>query len=186
MIETGKLDFFSETGTEGGYYCLQRGEYIEYTPSPHGVFTNQMVYDPENIFREGRVLSAYNKDGSRFSRGESGAVSYLDIEWCDENRDIARASDSVLVEQWGYEGSYKIQNKDSITIYSKGIGSAVLWEGVVLLEPQDSYSENSYSAKGMGVHHEPVMLDCKEDKDSWTQFFFEKKWAQVVLTKRTK
>ncbi|WP_157491232.1 hypothetical protein [Flammeovirga sp. SJP92] len=49
----GRLCFYSETGTEGGYWALQESKYIKLVSPTFGVSNKQTVYDIENDSRIG-------------------------------------------------------------------------------------------------------------------------------------
>lgn len=178
MTKTGKLSFHSETGTEGGYYALQDSENIAYAVPKWGVFTHEDVYEPEDEFKRGKVRSAYNRDGSKFQCARPGDVSYLDISWEDDTEDIARPSNTVHVEQWGYEGLVILKSADILTIFEKGVGSTALWGGLVQLERQDPYAEGSYAPFGMASHLKPLGVD-PVTPDEWTSWFFQGQWASL-------
>ena len=177
----GKLDFHSETGTEGGYFALQNSEFIEHVLPDFGVFTGSKVYDPEDLFRKGKVLKSYRDDGSDFRSARKGDVSNLDIEWDDQILDMARKSDSVLVERWSYEGLEYINDGDKLIVLSKGIGSSAIWAGTVEIERQDPYHEDSYSAFGLASHYRPMLKNV--DADTWAGWFFDEKYAILERAK---
>lgn len=181
---TGKLNFHSETGTEGGYYTLQKAEDITYAVSKWGIFNHTKVYDPEDILRRGKVMSSYNKDGTAFKSSGPGDISMLDILWDDQEQDMARPSNTVLVEQWGYEGLVHLKNGDTLTIFEKGIGSVALWSGIVELVEQDPYAEGSFAPSGMACHHVPQNT-APVDAEQWTRWFFEDRWASLVQITQT-
>lgn len=172
----GKLHLYSETGTEGGYYAMQNSEKIHYSKPEWGIFKGRTVYDPDDVFRSGKVISSCKRDGSTFNESRPGDVSYLDIEWCDLLQESGRRSDTVFVETWDYEGRVVLKNKDRLTICQSGIGSLALWSGVVELEEQDPYAEASYAPFGLAVHHRPLTLGGITE-DEWTECFFKKNWA---------
>ncbi len=177
-MKTGKLDFHSETGTEGGYFALQDSAHITYQQPNYGVFKGHSVYDPQDIFRRGKVDSSYREDGTAFEVGRIGDVSFLDILWNDGVTDIARASNTVLEERWGYKGLVLIGNGDRLTVFEKGIGSLALWSGEVLLEEQDPYEAGSFAPHGMACHHRPLNT-APADADEWSSWFFESRWATL-------
>lgn len=177
-VISGKLNFHSETGTEGGYYTLQNAEDITYAVSKWGIFSHSWVYDPEDVLRRGRVHESYKKDGTPFKSSGPGEISRLDIVWDDKKTDMARPSNTVLVEQWGYDGLIYLRNGDKLKIFEKGIGSTALWEGVVELVEQDPYAKGSFAPSNMACHHIPQNT-TPASPEQWTQWFFEDRWATL-------
>lgn len=49
----GRLTFYSETGTEGGYWAFQDENYISLIPPTFGVSNNEKVFDINNKSRIG-------------------------------------------------------------------------------------------------------------------------------------
>lgn len=175
---SGKLEFHSETGTEGGYYTLQNAEHITYEVSNWGIFNNGHVYDPDDVFRRGRVRGSYKRDGTPFESSKPGDISLLDITWEDEKTDTARPSNTVLIEQWGYDGLLMLNNGDNLNIFEKGIGSTALWEGTVELIEQNPYAKGSFAPSNMASHHIPQNTG-PVSPEQWTQWFFERRWATL-------
>ena len=179
MNKQGKLHFYSETGTEGGHYALQDSRYIQHVAPEWGVFGGQTVYDPKDVSRSGKVKASYREDGSEFTSSKPGEVSYLTVDWEDNNQDKARPSDTICVEQWDYDGLILLREDDRLTIFERGIGSVALWSGVVKLEPQDPYAPESYAPGSMACHSRPYDLGSV-GADAWSAWFFERRWATVV------
>lgn len=178
MFKTGKLHFYSETGTEGGYYALQDSEHITHVIPEFGVFNHRTVYDPEDVFRGGKVTGSYRKDGSDFISSRPGDVSYLNIVWDDGDEDFARLSNTVRVERWNREGTIILRDRDMLTIFQEGLGSLAMWAGIIELEEQDPYAEGSYAPGGIASHYRPMALGLVTP-DEWTSWFFDERWAML-------
>lgn len=177
-MATGKLNFHSETGTEGGYYTVQNSEYITYEKPSWGVFAQTNVYDPSDTMRQGKVSHSYRADGTPFTSAKPGETSLLDINWDDGETDMARNSSTVYTESWSYDGLIYINNQDRLKVFSKGIGSLILWDGIVYLEEQDPYLEGSYAPFGLACHHKPLNTD-PVTADEWSKWFMESNWAYL-------
>ncbi len=52
----GRLCFYSETGTEGGYWAFQESNYIDLVAPTFGVSDEQTVYDSQNESRQGLLF----------------------------------------------------------------------------------------------------------------------------------
>lgn len=177
MNKTGRLHFFSETGTEGGYYAFQDMESIDYVKSEWAIFKGRTVYDPDDPMRSGKVVESYTSAGSEIKTSKIGDISFMTVEWQEGEQEQFRRSDSVLVEKWSHGGLTLLLPMDGLTVYQKGVGSAVLWAGNVEMERQDPYHPESYTAFGLTSHYRPMLSDI--DPDSWSQFFIEEKYATL-------
>lgn len=181
MDKAGKLFFYSETGTEGGYYAIQGSDSISYTTPDGAVFKHRRVYDPEDPMRRGLVVGSYTNDGAECKLSRPGDISLLDIDWDDGSKDLMRPSDTIFIEQWGYEGATIVKNHDRLTVFQRGIGSVALWRGEVFLERQDPYAEGSYAPFGFAAHYKPKIPDIPADV--WSAWFIrESHWALLERT----
>lgn len=178
---TGKLNFHSETGTEGGYYAIQNSDHISHIVPEFGVFEGHTVYDPQDLMRSGKVIEALRDDGTPFTSAPLGEVALLDIQWNDNVEEIARPSNTVRIERWSYEGLEYLEDGDKLTIFAQGIGSVALWKGTVSLLPQDSYGEDSYAPFGFACHHRPLNTEPVTE-DEWSEWFFEQRFATLDRT----
>lgn len=199
----GRLCFYSETGTEGGYWAFQESKHINLIAPTFGVSNEQTVYDNQNTSRHGiasnseillnggwlplpdpitndpdyqisslykgeeqgdlsadeRLMDKYNfqikyaeerlnenfgmgnwkiegslsnvilKDGSRVHFGDSpssepsrpyglpqNSITRATITWEDGVSEKNRKSDTLLIEQWDYNGLHIPENGDEIRI----------------------------------------------------------------------
>lgn len=175
---TGRLNFHSETGTEGGYYTVQDSNYISHIAPDFGVFRGETIFDPNDLMRTGKVIESWRQDGTPFQSAQKGDIAFLDIDWDDKEHDIAVPSCNVRVERWSYDGLTYLNDGDRLTIFTRGVGSAALWCGVVELLEQDPYGNDSYTPFGLACHHKP--LNTKPvTNDQWSQWFLEGRFATL-------
>ncbi len=66
-IIKGKLDFYTETGTEGGYWAFQDEKFI--TPNENIPGGYSWSYDGLHILQNGDFLKIINPDGSIYWEG---------------------------------------------------------------------------------------------------------------------
>tara|TARA_B110000093_G_scaffold174343_1_gene207488 strand:+ start:61 stop:915 length:855 start_codon:yes stop_codon:yes gene_type:complete len=249
----GKLCFYSETGTEGGYWAFQESKYINLRQPSFGVSNEQTVYDIENNSRKGiasksevllndkwlplpdpltqdpdylesslykgeeqgdlkadkRLMDKYQfrikyaeerldetygngnwkiegnlsnvilKDGSKLHFGDSptsvpdrpygipqNAITRVTIKWNDGAIEENRKSDTLLVEQWDYNGLHILENQDILKIKDPE-NSNLIWENKIDLKKFGVFQEH---AKGAWIHAEQKGID----REKWAEYFFNK------------
>jgi len=248
----GRLCFYSETGTEGGYWAFQESKYINLIVPTFGVSNEQKVYDTQNKSRQGvasnsevllnedwltlpdpitkdpdyqisslykgeeqcdlsadkRLMDKYQfrikyaeerlnenygkgnwkiegslsnvilKDGSKLHFGDSpstepnrpygipqNSITRVTVNWNDGIIEENRKSDTLLVEQWDYNGLHILENQDKLRIKDL-INSSWIWEGLIDLKQFGVFQEH---AKGAWIHAEQKGID----RETWADYFFD-------------
>lgn len=167
----GVTHFYSETGTEGGYWAFQDEAHVKLEPPSYGVFARTRVWDAHDPERSGVVKSITDLKGKSVVSIRRGQVVLARVDWNDgeSEDDVPVPSDRLLVERWSYEGLSVLRDGDYLVIYDtdprERADSEVLWEGEIDLRRFDLFTED---ARGMWIHAEQT----GEDRDEWADLFF--------------
>lgn len=102
-------------------------------------------------------------------------ISKFDVEWEDGTTE-RRESNTVLTEQWDYDGLYFLSPGDKLTIFDKDDSNKVLWEGFIALTKFTVFSDHVH---GMWIHNRQKGVDM----DQWGLWFMQGNPAQVQLTR---
>lgn len=172
----GTLTLRSETGTEGGYWAIQDGRFISYVIPDNGLFQGQSVVDPQDRVRTGKVASAMNEDGTRYTSMISGAKTVIDlvVEWDDGEQDL-RKSDTVLTPQWSYDGLVMLRSGDELTVYEKLMPERIAWHGLVELVRHDEDTIGPTLMHPFRLHHDQAGVDQNE----WAGWFLHEYPAKL-------
>jgi hypothetical protein len=176
----GFTHFWSETGTEGGYWAVQDREFIGKTMPKFGVWEGDVVYDGRNSDREGKVVASEMLDGRPLpapdgSYGVSeGQVVRARVWWPDNRHEETRPSDSLLKKTWDYTGLKVLKNNDRIVIYEPD-GVTVKWAGVIQLMEVPLFTEDAF---GMWIHSDQI----GEPRESWSRMFIREHPCRLWLS----
>jgi hypothetical protein len=162
----GILDFDSETGNEGGYWAIADARFITYVEPDAGVFEGHEVFDPTNLERSGKVLSAMRSDGTKFDSSRPGDVTQLVVEWEDGQQDF-RASSDVRLRNYSAEAIHRLRTADHLTVYERMMPEKVAWCGLVNLVKHDEENIGPTLVHPYRVHHDQAGVDQNE----WAGWF---------------
>ena len=136
----GILHFFSEPGTEGGYWAFQDKRFI--TPNT-------------TYFACTKCGTVWNKE-----KYPESTHSTLRDQCLPDDHD--HNFQPLSEERWSYNGLRILQNGDQLTIYSKNDPAKTVWSGTISLL---DYPPFTLSIFGMWVHSEPIhMLSSRQLK----------------------
>jgi hypothetical protein len=163
----GRLDFHSETGTEGGYWAIQDERFISQIAPDNGIYLGQRVALSRDPSRWGKLTLIADAAGNhpQDSSPVKVAVHY------DDNTDEVTTSDQLLIERWGYEGLKLLQTGDYLTIFTDD--GQVAWSGYIRLRHYPLFTE---AANGMWIHADQRGIE----RDVWAQFFFDGAQASLI------
>lgn len=252
----GVLEFYSETGTEGGYWAFQDEKFISKVPAEFGVWGEQTVFDLNDPNRRGKTKNkaevlhgdkwdplpdpiekerdyyasslfrgeqngnknadkrlmekygfkikyaaermdeaygegnwrmedegtAIDPDGNRVFFGGTpdsdrpygtgkGDITRTTVKW-DDGIVEQRLSDSLLVENWSYDGLHVLQDGDELTVYSRENPEEIVWEGTISLSPFTVFKEDAF---GLWIHNDQMGIDRK----TWATYFFKANPAKL-------
>src|ERR1044072_3781086 len=102
----GKLDFFTETGSEGGYWTFYDTSKETYVTPAYGLFSGHEVWDASDPSRRGQTTDARHEDGrplpDPMQHEEDYYISSLFVGQVRGDRD----ADERLMERYGFEIIY--------------------------------------------------------------------------------
>ncbi|PRX54979.1 hypothetical protein [Flagellimonas meridianipacifica] len=121
MQISGKLTFFSETGTEGGYWAFQDHDYIKLEAPDFGIREKREVWDSNDLTRRGFTLNSEFWDGSNWIVLPDPI--YLDKDYKISSLNLGevkgdRLADKRLMEKHQFTIEYSEQRFDRI--YGEG------------------------------------------------------------------
>lgn len=148
----GTLTFFTETGTEGGFWALQDENYMGYK-IPDQCYSGQEVSNTD-LTRTGRVWEVLLRDS-------------ITVEWYDgiEEGSYVKRED-LLIKQWFYEGLHILADGDQLIIYDLDEPEKSVWEGIIQLVHFPLFTEAVF---GWWIHSEQQGVSRK----SWANWFMD-------------
>lgn len=182
----GILHFWSETGTEGGYWALQDTDFILKIVPGWGFFPGQKIFDINDPEREGSVIEAWKRNkwwkfwkpylslpdpNSKYGISPNEIVLGL-IKW-DDGSVEKRKSNQILVINWSYDGLHVLKDGDMLTIYSKEDPNEIVWSGTIKLKRHPIFTED---ADGMWIHADQEGID----RETWANWFFGEHPAKLI------
>lgn len=155
----GILNFFAETGTEGGYWAFQDSLYIE-KDAPRGYCKNCGLFlQQQTDFAPVQVQSVIKfnaQDLEEYNR--TGKLPEKRI--CANDSHIEERS-----EAWDYQGLHLLKNGDHLTIYNPTSRQEV-WSGVIALKQYPPFTESVF---GYWIHAGQIGVE----REAWAEYFFE-------------
>ncbi len=159
----GVLTFFSETGTEGGYWAFQDSRYILPNITRYTCKKCYLCWDKEINPSAPPVFEQLPDDDFDFP------------EFCPPD---AHQFELVSKETWSYEGLHLLEDGDHLTIYRPG-SKAEVWSGVIALKQHPLFTED---AQGMWIHADQKGID----RETWAEYFFKGYAAKLAPRKELK
>lgn len=167
-IYYGVCTFHTETGTEGGFWAFQDGQFIQ-----------------KNVNRgycKKCGLQLKERDGTLKSKTTLlSAVKELLLD--DEVHEIERERTFCPVDEheekigdaWSYEGLYVLKDGDYLKIYSKEDAvKVVVWSGIIKLNQYQLFTEHAF---GWWIHSEQKGID----REKWAKWFFGEYPARLTI-----
>lgn len=158
----GALEFYSETGTEGGYWAFQDKKFI--TPNTT-LFTCKkcgLMWDKE-------------KDSSDHLKNATGKASFKTNVFCPPEEHEFNLS---CPNFHSYEGLHVLKNGDHLTIYCEEDPERVLWSGVISLKQHPLFTQDAF---GFWIHADQEGMD----REAWATYFFKNYPAKLIPFKKT-
>lgn len=161
----GVCTFYSETGTEGGYWAFQDEKFIG------------IPDDTENCARCGYCRDYIEKrqPGTPIQvisfQPLLGALAGKNLNACLPGEHMWQ-----LVSpdgRWSYEGLHVLKNGDLLTIYSPEKPEEIVWSGVILLEQFSLFTQESF---GCWIHSDQIGIE----RETWAKWFFEEYPGQLI------
>lgn len=160
----GACCFHSETGTEGGCWAFQDGQFItKGVPKPYckkcGKYLGPQQY--ENL-KVTKVLPVT----------EEVLVGKEPPE-CPEGQHEREVGDS-----WSSEGLHILENGDQLTIYSPDNPTQVVWSGTISLRQYPLFTEDAFE---LWIHADQAGIDRK----TWATYFLKKYPAELIRIRKS-
>lgn len=175
----GILFFWSETGTEGGYWAFQDERFITPNTTVFGCTKCFKYWDKEK-----------HPDGPPANPAEPIHVTKVvpldkvfDDLSSEPDHDIQLPPDCqpeehdfqpIGEERWSYDGLCVLKDGDYLTIFSKDNGTDIIWSGYIQLKPLPLFTETAF---GMWIHADQEGLD----REIWARWFMESYPAELIL-----
>ena len=171
----GKLYFFSEQGMEGGQLAIIDHKSIKLASPTFGLQNGRAVVDKNSITRKGvSSNSEMLVNGSWVQlKGDIPAPDLVrvDVLWNDGVLEKSRLSNTLLIEQWGYDGLIFLENEDLIKVFEP-LSNVSICEGLVNEIPLKTFSST-------------VDGHFTEQSLNWKKFFTERYDAELFRAKAT-
>ncbi len=185
----GVLSFYSETGTEGGYWALQDQRFISKIPPSFGVFANRPVWDSKNPERRGKTQSdtevfleskwlplpdPMQEDpdyvASSLFRGEPGGNREADKRLMEKYRFKIKYAADRMDERFG-KGNWHLEDEDPSTAVTLD-GTRWMYGGTPNTEPMRPYGAHQNGLTRATVKWEDGVTEQKRLSntllvDSW-------------------
>jgi len=155
----GVLEFFSETGTEGGYWAFQDKKFI--TPNTT-LFTCKkchLIWDKES-----------------YSDDYLTKASADNIKFCAPDK---HEFELTCPELHSYEGLHVLEDGDHLTIYSKENHEEMLWSGEISLKKHPLFTQHVF---GLWIHADQEDMD----REIWANYFLNHHPAKLIPFKINK
>lgn len=172
----GVLHFWSETGTEGGYWAFQDKNFI--TPNTtYFVCTKcgkpwDKEKNPNGLPHkqtESLVVDRLITLDKIVDELEKGIEPNFPTECPPNKHDFQPFSK----ELWSYDGLHVLEDGDILTIYSKGDRTKIVWTGTIKLKQHPLFKKH---AQGMWIHADQKGISRK----IWAKWFFEGYPAKLI------
>ena len=189
----GICHFFSETGSEGGYWAFQDERFMNIRSDVEDCKgCNRIGYVPEGQSGGGRAHD---------SRTDLEQQQKWILDWEAEREEMERQSAEMIKQfgfsfsfkrpcepgahdwkvmhpegTWSYEGLHLLEDGDQLTILSKEKNVAdrrTVWSGTIELQQYPLFTED---AKGLWIHADQKGVS----RDRWSQWFFDQFPARLT------
>lgn len=160
----GVCCFHSETGTEGGYWAFQDGQFItKNVPRPYckkcGKYLDSQQY--ENL-KVTKVLPVTEE-----------VIEGKEPPECPEGQHEREVGDS-----WSYEGMHILENGDQLTIFSLDNPTHVVWSGTISLRQHPLFTEAAF---GPWIHANQEGID----REVWATYFLKEYPAELTPIRKS-
>ncbi|MDP4010531.1 MAG: hypothetical protein Q8P37_01590 [Candidatus Spechtbacteria bacterium] len=162
----GILHFFSETGTEGGYWAFQDSRFItknttRFTCTKCWAYLDTEA-DPDSPLQVTHVMPL----DEALEEEESGKRR----QDCPPDEHNFRP---VSEDNWSHEGLHILKDEDVLIIYDKENPDQIVWQGYISLLKHALFAEH---ASGMWIHADQAGID----RETWANWFFEEYPAKLI------
>ena len=177
---SGFLRFYSETGTEGGYWAFQDRRFIKenttkfyckkcykywdkdkYPDAPPPIGSRPVQVELAVPLNEVPLESIKNKT---FKAPPMCQTNEHDFQL------IGETSES-------FDGHHILKNNDWLSIYSKDNPAIMVWSGIIRLKKYPPFTENIL---GLWVHSDQIGVE----EETWAKWFLEEYPATLVPYKK--
>lgn len=169
----GVCHFYSETGTEGGYWAFQDQQFI-------GIPNNEEHCADCGILRShfeqaaaNETLVATHTYSLEDVVGPEGRVALP--ESCLDG--THRFQPLYPEGMWSYEGLHVLRDGDQLTIFDKENEDQVVWQGEIKLLQHDLFSEDAF---GMWIHADQDGVE----REQWATWFLKEYPAELAKASR--
>lgn len=100
------------------------------------------------------------------------------VKWDDNIVEQERLSNTLLVDNWSYEGLHILQNRDHLTIYHPQEEGQEVWKGVINLQQYDLFTQTAF---GFWIHADQKGIE----REVWAEYFFKEYPARLVPHRKT-
>lgn len=158
------LEFFSETGSEGGMWACHDRSKLEWKPAQGPFWPGQ----PVRLAEDDSPAEIAEKEGKA---GVSEGESSLRVRLQDGSEREVQAEELLVVKN-GYAGLHILRSGDWLEISSAN-GEEILWQGYVRLRHYPLFTE---AASGMWIHSDQRGLP----RERWALWFFKGLSARLI------
>lgn len=159
LVLKGVCTFYSETGTEGGYWAFQDEKFM-------GIPNNTENCAKCGYFREFIEKSL-----------DQGKAPILDYQGCKLGGHEWKLAypDGV----WSYEGLHILEDDDKMIIFDKGNPEKIVWKGTISLKQLGLFTDDAF---GMWIHSDQIGIE----REVWARWFMEEYPAKLEKKKKEK
>jgi len=162
----GVLQFFSETGTEGGSWAFQDRRFIRHNVGMGycrkcGKWLRRRQYKNIQVERVSRLDPEAIEEIERV--GTAAEPPY-----CHE-----REHEEQVGDAWDYEGLHILRDGDRLTIYDRADPSKIVWDGTIRLKRYKMFTQDAF---GLWIHADQEGVP----RETWAQWFLKQYPARLV------
>jgi hypothetical protein len=161
----GVLDFYSETGTEGGYWAFQDERFI--TPN-RTQFSCKICYLFWDKARSPKSPPSENRIGYALRHMKIGLLRKILRCW-GRGHKFEKTTETL----WSFNGFHILESGNELTIYGEKERVNVLWSGTINLKDLGIFKENAF---GYWIHNEQIGVP----RETWASWFMNQKPAMLV------
>src|SRR2546421_114555 len=92
--------------------------------------------------------------------------------WPSRDSETDEIEQFIKGDQWSYDGLHVLNNGNTLTVFEKGGGGAVLWHGVIDLVEHELFTE---AVSGMWIHHDQRGIERRR----WAKWFLQEFPAEL-------
>jgi|GEM_PF-1258196 len=169
---TGKCEFYSETGTEGGYWAFQDSRFIKPNTTQFVCKKCYVVWDKKRSPNGPApiVEGALSVDKIILITKETIKKNYKLPRKCRPNKHEFELSPNEFEE---YEGLHILKDGDYLFINSPKEPDKIVWEGIISLHQYPAFKKAVF---GCWMHADQNGVDRKK----WAEYFFKEYPAKLI------